>query len=62
MSKLKTKQKICVHHWIIDSPDDRTSFGKCIHCGAVKEFSNDWQDVCLKMERPPNSYNARRDV
>ncbi len=35
-----TKQQKCIHHWIIDSPHDHMSYGKCKRCGAVAEFSN----------------------
>jgi hypothetical protein len=35
-----TKQQNCIHHWIIDPPDDHMSYGTCKRCGAVAEFSN----------------------
>jgi hypothetical protein len=35
-----TEQQNCIHHWIIDSPNDDTSYGKCKRCGTVAEFSN----------------------
>jgi len=42
MLKSETKQQNCIHHWIIDTPDGQTSYGKCRICGAVTEFSNVW--------------------
>ena len=47
MSKQDTIQKKCVHHWIIEAPEGRTSFGKCRFCGMVKEFFNDLSDPFL---------------
>jgi hypothetical protein len=34
------KQQDCVHHWIIDTPDGESSYGKCKRCGKVAVFSN----------------------
>ena len=42
MLKSETKQQICTHHWIIDTPDGPTSYGKCRKCGKITEFSNVW--------------------
>lgn len=35
---------VCVHHWLIDSPNGRTSRGRCKVCGAERDFRNypDW--------------------
>jgi len=33
-------QDICLHHWVIDSPDGPTSRGICKLCGAEHEFNN----------------------
>ena len=30
----------CVHHWIIDPPDEPVSKGICKICGAEKNFDN----------------------
>ena len=30
----------CVHHWLVEPPEGRTSTGICSMCGAVREFSN----------------------
>ena len=52
MSGSKTMQKQCVHHWIIETPDGKTSSGKCRYCGLEKEFSNDWTDPYIKSNVP----------
>ena len=52
MTETNTKQKKCVHYWIIESPDGRTSFGRCKYCGLVNEFSNDWHDALVQKEAP----------
>lgn len=28
------------HHWMIESPNGRTSPGVCIHCGETRDFIN----------------------
>ena len=38
--KKKSKEKQCVHYWIIDFPDGPISAGKCKRCGLVKQFYN----------------------
>ena len=43
MVETNAKQKQCVHHWIIDSPNGYTSLGVCKHCGAIAEFSNEFK-------------------
>jgi hypothetical protein len=30
----------CVHYWIIDTPEGRTSWGECVKCFVQKEFQN----------------------
>ena len=35
-----TKKQNCIHHWIINPPDDHMSYGKCKRCGKVAEFYN----------------------
>jgi hypothetical protein len=44
-----TNRAQCRHHWLIESPQGRTSMGMCKLCGAQKEFSNStgdflWED------------------
>ena len=50
--KQATKGGRCRHHWLIESPQGRTSMGMCKLCGAQKEFSNStgdflWEDEPL---------------
>jgi len=44
-------QKHCVHHWIIDPPNETESKGVCKKCGATRRFSNnssiDFRDSLL---------------
>lgn len=52
-----------VHRWIIDSPHGRKSIGHC-DCGAVREFSNVFDDVKRDAPKPKVNYgdlNARLD-
>ena len=35
-----TKQKECVHHWMIDTASGRESAGKCKKCKLEKVFHN----------------------
>ena len=52
LSKSNTKQRECVHHWIIDSPHGHMSYGKCRFCGAVTEFSNTLRDAFVRKDIP----------
>ncbi|KPK22303.1 MAG: hypothetical protein AMJ76_00105 [Dehalococcoidia bacterium SM23_28_1] len=45
-----TKQEHCRHHWLIESPQGRTSMGMCKLCGAQKEFSNSAADLLWEDE------------
>jgi len=51
MVEQTTQQKQCVHHWIIEFPNGRTSVGRCKYCGITKEFSNDMEVVYVEKER-----------
>ncbi len=35
----------CVHHWIIESPNGRTSAGICQRCGLNRDFANATENV-----------------
>jgi len=50
LSRSNTKQRECVHHWIIDSPHGHMSYGKCRFCGAVTEFSNTLRDAFVRKD------------
>ena len=53
MEDTGTTQERCTHFWVIDSPNGRTSSGKCKLCGEIKEFNNYWHD--LTAEHRPSS-------
>jgi hypothetical protein len=48
--KQATKEARCRHHWLIESPQGRTSMGMCKLCGAQKEFSNSTGDFLWETE------------
>ena len=35
----------CVHHWMIEAPNGRESFGRCRRCGVEKAFTNSSEAV-----------------
>jgi len=41
--------EVCVHRWLIDSPQGNSSHGCCRLCGATREFPEDL--------RPKSAYN-----
>ena len=64
--KQATKQARCRHHWLIESPQGRTSMGMCKLCGAQKEFSNSatdflWEDEPLS-ELSHGRWGKSRDL
>jgi hypothetical protein len=62
MSKVSAKHKQCVHHWIIDAADSKTSFGRCKYCGLVKAFSNEWQNPYIKKDIPADGDDPQPDI
>jgi len=61
-----TKKRQCRHHWLIESPQGRTSMGMCKLCGAQKEFSNSatdflWEDEPLS-ELSHGRWGKSRDL
>jgi hypothetical protein len=36
----RARIKICVHHWIVHTPQGTTSWGTCRKCSKRKRFSN----------------------
>ena len=40
IEKKASKERHCIHYWIIDFPDGPVSAGKCKRCGMVKNFYN----------------------
>jgi len=61
LSKSNTKQRECVHHWIIDSPHGHMSYGKCRFCGAVTEFSNTLRDAFVRKDIPETAPEIKVD-
>jgi len=45
MLKSNTAVIECVHHWLIESPNGSTSTGKCLRCGQVRVFFNDYDSA-----------------
>lgn len=41
---VKSKKKVCVHHWIIEPAIGPTSKGKCKICGEERTFLNIVED------------------
>ena len=37
----QSTEKRCQHHWLIEQADGPTSLGRCLRCGAEREFYND---------------------
>ncbi len=61
-----TKQALCRHHWLIESPQGPISMGMCKLCGAQKEFSNSatgflWEDAPLS-ELSHSRWGKSRDL
>lgn len=52
----------CVHYWVIDPPTCPVSEGRCIKCGAEREFANyvdtgsDWDAMAGK------TYSVREEA
>jgi len=46
----------CPHHWIIDSSEGVTSYGKCSLCGMTKEFINDWETAINRINKDTSDY------
>ncbi len=55
--RCKDSEGQCVHHWIIEPPDQIVSKGVCIKCGAKKSFLNKAElqyqnDLLFPSQRP----------
>ncbi len=48
VSRPRTKQKGCVHFWVIEFPEGPVSTGKCKHCGVEKTFFNSIENIELQ--------------
>jgi len=40
-SDQQAPEKRCQHHWLIEQAAGPTSLGRCLRCGAEREFYND---------------------
>jgi hypothetical protein len=52
---------VCVHRWVIESPNGETSRGRCRHCGAEKEFPNAAEDGLWERNVPQSRWTGRSD-
>jgi hypothetical protein len=52
---------VCVHRWVIESPNGETSHGRCRHCGAEKEFPNAAEDGLWERNVPQSRWTGRSD-
>lgn len=42
----------CRHHWIVQTPQGRTSVGVCKRCGSTRKFPNSAADAAPALETP----------
>lgn len=42
-SVVENELPICMHYWLIESPNGPTSIGTCTECGEEREFRNSIQ-------------------
>ncbi|MEX2226741.1 MAG: hypothetical protein WEB52_09865 [Dehalococcoidia bacterium] len=54
-------QAVCVHRWVIESPNGATSHGTCRNCGAEKEFPNSAEDYLWERDVPQSRWTGRSD-
>jgi hypothetical protein len=52
---------VCVHRWVIDSPNGAMSRGVCRVCGAEKEFPNSAEDGLWERDVPQSRWTGRSD-
>ena len=52
---------VCVHRWVIESPNGETSRGRCRYCGAEKEFPNAAEDGLWERNVPQSRWTGRSD-
>ena len=52
---------VCVHRWVIESPNGEMSRGRCRHCGAEKEFPNAAEDGLWERNVPQSRWTGRSD-
>lgn len=54
-------QPVCVHRWVIETPNGAMSRGVCRTCGAEKEFPNSAEDGLWEREVPQSRWTGRSD-
>ena len=52
---------VCIHRWVIESPNGAMSHGICRHCGAEKEFPNSAGDGLWEREVPVSRWTGRTE-
>ena len=52
---------VCVHRWVIESPEGETSHGTCRVCGAEKEFPNAADDGLWQRNVPQSRWTGRTE-
>jgi hypothetical protein len=52
---------VCVHRWVIESPNGETSRGRCRYCGAEKDFPNAAEDGLWERNVPQSRWTGRSD-
>jgi hypothetical protein len=52
---------VCVHRWVIESPEGETSHGTCRVCGAEKEFPNAAEDGLWQRNVPQSRWTGRTE-
>ncbi len=52
---------VCVHRWVIESPEGETSHGVCRICGAEKEFPNAAEDGLWQRNVPQSRWTGRTE-
>jgi hypothetical protein len=52
---------VCVHRWVIESPNGETSRGVCRYCGAEKDFPNAAEDGLWERNVPQSRWTGRSE-
>ena len=53
--KMGKDNKQCIHHWIIDG----NNVGRCIKCGAVKDFGKSLEKLSRKLSEKQTEIGQR---
>ena len=52
---------VCIHRWVIETPNGAMSRGTCRNCGAEKEFPNSAEDGLWERDVPQSRWTGRSD-